>query len=86
MLFTESLAKLPYKIGSIKGSLTQLVNQLQEVRAGGGVAEVSQTFRQLQATTDNLCKGDNSLPILAVELQKSCDLLLVSLVLGILKK
>ena len=33
---------------------------------------------QLETTTDGLCAGPGSLPVLAVDLQKHCDLLQVN--------
>ena len=37
MLFADSLAKLPYKIGGIRDILARLVGELGEVRAGRSV-------------------------------------------------
>ena len=38
---------------------------------------IEETFASLDEATDDLCKGSNSLPVLAVDLQKHCDLLQV---------
>ena len=41
------------------------------------VDDVSLVYDQLQDFTHNLCRGSNSLPVLAVELQNNCHLLQV---------
>ena len=38
---------------------------------------VRESYKELQEHTLGLCKGSNSLPVLAVELQNSCHLLQV---------
>ena len=40
--------------------------------------ELGTTFKSLEGSTSSLCRGPASLPVLAVDLQKSCDLLQVS--------
>ena len=102
LLFADSLAKLPYKIGAIRGILTNLVNNLKELQfktktsglSSTDVAPAFSMFNDLQKSTAGLCRfhildthrqpqmfyifrGQSSLPVLAVELQKSCDLLQV---------
>ena len=41
------------------------------------VDDISLVYEQLQDFTHNLCRGSNSLPVLAVELQNNCHLLQV---------
>ena len=41
------------------------------------VDDISLVYEQLQDFTHNLCRGPNSLPVLAVELQNNCHLLQV---------
>ena len=104
LLFADSLAKLPYKIGVIRGILSNLVNVLKQLykastrRRVGSIdtRPARQHFLELQEATEGLCRyirrkyywhisicqflvfrGHSSLPALAVDLQKSCDLLQV---------
>ena len=104
LLFADSLAQLPYKIGVIRGILSNLVNVLKHLDAASGRRRVSSKeiepahnhFVELQRATEGLCRwffvffivqfehlffprGHSSLPALAVDLQKSCDLLQVPL-------
>ena len=41
--------------------------------------DLASTFASLEGSTKSLCRGPGSLPVLAVDLQKSCDLLQVRL-------
>ena len=98
LLFADSLAKLPYKIGVIRGILSNLVNVLKQLykaskrRRVGSIETrpAREHFLELQEATEGLCRyeenidlqflvfrGHSSLPALAVDLQKSCDLLQV---------
>ena len=102
LLFADSLAQLPYKIGVIRGILSNLVNVLKQLDAASRRGRVDleeikpahSHFIELQRATEGLCRssvfylilsvlssvvcrGQSSLPALAVDLQKSCDLLQV---------
>ena len=41
--------------------------------------DIQNTFRRIDSSTSKLCKGPSSLPVLAVDLQKHCNLLQVDL-------
>jgi len=83
LLFADSLAKLPYKIGAIRGILTNMVNALTKLQEENkktyivkeDITQVFSVFQELQKSTHGLCRGQTSLPVLAVDLQKNCDLL-----------
>ena len=85
LLFADSLAKLPYKIGEIReilSSMITLTSELQYTNQRSGLVrrdlrDISLVYSQLQESTHNLCRGERSLPVLAVELQNNCHLLQV---------
>ena len=64
LLFADSLAKLPYKIGAIRGILTNLVNNLKELQFKTKTSSLSSTdvgpafsmFNDLQKSTAGLCR------------------------------
>ena len=64
LLFADSLAKLPYKIGAIRGILTNLVNVLKEIQfktttgslSSGDVDPAFSIFSDLQKGTAGLCR------------------------------
>ena len=64
LLFADSLAKLPYKIGAIRGILTNLVNNLKELQfktkttklASVDVQPAFSMFNDLQKSTAGLCR------------------------------
>ena len=65
LLFADSLAKLPYKIGAIRGILTNLVNNLKELQfktkttklASVDVQPAFSMFNDLQKSTEGLCRS-----------------------------
>ena len=65
LLFADSLAKLPYKIGAIRGILTNLVNNLKELQfktktsklASADVQPAFSMFNDLQKSTAGLCRS-----------------------------
>jgi len=83
LLFADSLAKLPYKIGGIREVLTSMLALFSDMSFKIESKDLSQSdfkatrdiYEDLQKHTHGLCRGANSLPILAVELQNSCNLL-----------
>ena len=64
LLFADSLAQLPYKIGVIRGILSNLVNVLKHLDAASGRRRVSSKeiepahnhFVELQRATEGLCR------------------------------
>ena len=64
LLFADSLAKLPYKIGAIRGILTNLVNVLKEIQfktttgilSSGDLDPAFSIFTDLQKRTAGLCR------------------------------
>ena len=64
LLFADSLAKLPYKIGAIRGILTNLVNALKEIGIKTknriiiekDVDASNSIFRELKKATTGLCR------------------------------
>ena len=65
LLFADSLAKLPYKIGAIRGILTNLMNALQQIEEknargimqGQDVGHAFNYFNELQESTAGLCRS-----------------------------
>ena len=70
LLFGDSLAKLPYKIGAIRGILTNLMNALEQIEEknakgimqGQDVGHAFNYFNELQDSTAGLCRSIWILP------------------------
>jgi len=79
--FVDKLAKIPYRISDIKGIISSLITHINMIKTSKHSSkslefgEAEKAFADLQKSTRGLCKGENSLPVLAVDLQKHCDLL-----------
>ena len=64
LLFADSLAKLPYKIGAIRGILTNLVSSLSELKFKAKAGSLSpedvtpaySMFDELRHSTAGLCR------------------------------
>ena len=69
LLFADSLAKLPYKIGVIRGILSNLVNVLKQLykasrrRRVGSIdtRPARQHFLELQEATEGLCRYEENI-------------------------
>ena len=65
LLFADSLAQLPYKIGVIRGILSNLVNVLKQLEAASRRGRVDSEeikpahshFIELQRATEGLCRS-----------------------------